>query len=306
VQSIGWNALQFLRHARGFDVLHFMVEPYATASMPVGLPPSFVTVHGTYAVAPFRQRWHTRALYGAALHRARGVVCVSRFTQAMLLEKVDLRNTSVIHNGHDFLTGEGTTRPDDLIVDGGPIVLGVGALKPRKGYHVALRAIAMVRQRFPDLRYYLVGDDSDRRYVESLRSDIVQLGLERHAIITGPVSDRRLRAFYHRADLFLLTPVNIGRSFEGFGIAYLEANAFGKPVVGSLGCGAEEAVEEGVNGLLAPQNDEAAVADRVIRILSDPALARRLGSAGLECARSRTWDRVAQEYLSLYERALQR
>lgn len=305
-RAMGWNAAQLPRYARGADLLHFMVETYATASLPVGLPPSCITVHGTYAVSPFQERWLTRRLYAAALRRARAVVCVSRFTRDRLLERLELTNLAVIHNGHDLRPNDGAAECEPVALDGGPVIVGVGALKPRKGYHVALRAVARLRERFPDLRYYLVGDDADRKYVARLREEIAALGLERQAIITGPVPDSRLRAFYRRADLFLLTPINVGRSFEGFGIAYLEANAFGKPVVGSLGCGAEEAVEDGVNGLLAPQDDEAAVADRAVRILSNTALARRLGEAGRARAERQTWAAVAREYLELYARALGR
>ena len=305
VQAMGWNAAQLVRHRRGADLLHFMVETYATASPPIGLPPSCVTVHGTYAVSPFQEGWLTRRLYAAALRRARAVVCVSRFTRDKLLERLKLTNLTVIHNGHDLLPADGAER-EQLAVDGGPVIVAVGALKPRKGYHVALRAVAQLTDRFPDLRYYMVGDDGDRKYVERLRREIADLGLEQRAIITGSVSDSRLRAFYRRADLFLLTPVNVGRSFEGFGIAYLEANAFGKPVVGSLGCGAEEAIEDGVNGLLAPQDDEAAIAARAATILSDPNLARRLGEAGRARAEQQTWAAVARQYLELYEQALAR
>lgn len=303
-RAMVWNAAQLLRHARGADLLHFPVEPYATASLPIGLPPTCISVHGTYAVSPFETGPLTRLLYTAALRRARAVICVSRFTRDALLGKLQLDNVTVIPNGHDMLPENGQTARDELVVDGRPVIVGVGALKPRKGYHVALLAVAHLRDRFPNLRYYLVGDDSDRKYVDRLRADIAQLGLERQAVITGPVSDGRLRAFYRQADLFLLTPVNIDQHFEGFGIAYLEANAFGKPVVGSSGCGAEDAIEDGVTGLLAPQNDELAVAERAATILADPALAARLGEAGRARAQTQTWTALARKYIEIYEQAL--
>ena len=301
--AITWNAAQVLRHARGSTLLHFMVEPHATASLPRGLPPSVVTVHGTYAVSPFRANPLTRTLYAAALRRARAVICVSRFTRDALLGQLKLDKVPVIHNGHDLLPDNGPVR-DEVLVDGRPLILGVGALKPRKGYHVALRAVARLREKFPDLRYYLVGELEDRGYVARLRSDIAELGLEHQAVITGPVSDGRLRALYREADLFLLTPVNSGRSFEGFGIAYLEANAYGKPVLGSSDCGAAEAIEDGVNGLLAPQNDDLAVAERAATILADPSLAARLGEAGRAKAERQTWTVVARKYLDVYEQVL--
>ena len=287
------------------DLVHFMVEPYATASLPIGSPPSVITVHGTYAVSPFREGPFTRALYSAALDRARTVVCVSRFTQCALLNRLQLDNLRVIHNGHAIDVGGSSdqlTQP--IVVDGRPLILGVGALKPRKGYHVSLRAVARLRERFPDLRYYLVGELSDKKYVDGLRREIAELGMQHQAVITGPVSESRLRALYQQADLFLLTPVNTGRSFEGFGIAYLEANAFGKPVVGSSGCGAEEAIHNGVTGLLAPQENEAAIAERAARLLADRALAARMGAAGRLWAEARSWRAVVREYVAVYEQAL--
>lgn len=307
--AIASNAAQLLRHARGADLLHFMVEPYATASLPLGLPPTVITLQGTYAISPFKDRVLTRLLYAAALRRARTVICVSRFTRDALLSRIQLDNVTVIHNGHDVLppncktTGEAA---QEAVIEGQPVILGVGALKQRKGYHVALRAVARLRERFPDLRYYLVGDDDDRQYVTRLRADIVELGLERHAVLTGPVPHDQLTAYYLRADLFLLTPLVVGRSFEGFPIAYMEASAFGKPIVGSLGTSAEEAIEDGVTGLLAPQGDDAAVAERATAILSDPALAARLGAAGQARAESQTWEAVARRCLDVYEQALRR
>jgi phosphatidylinositol alpha-1,6-mannosyltransferase len=281
-----------------------MVEPYATASLPPGLPPSFITVHGTYAVSPFGEGPLTRSLYAAALRRARAVICASRFTQGELLGKLRLANTTVIHHGHDLLDQDDGTPPGEVRLEGQPVIVGVGALKPRKGYHVALRAVAKLRERFPDLRYYLVGDLSDKKYVARLRADIAELGLERHAVINGPLAHHQLPSLYRQTDLFMLTPINVDQRFEGFGIVYLEANAFGKPVVGSFGCGSEEAVEDGINGLLAPQGDHAAVAERATTILSDPALASRLGEAGRARAEAQTWAAVARRYLDVYEQTL--
>ena len=304
--ATAWNAAQLLRQARGSDVLQIVVEPYvaATALLPVGLPPTVVSVYGTYAISPLRERWPAPLLFARGLRQASSVVCASRFTRNLLLERLKLDNTVILNLGHDFPLGGSEQSPDDGRLEGSPIVVGVGALKRRKGYHVALRAIARLRDRFPNLRYYLVGDDSDLEYVAELRADIVSLGLAKHAIITGMVPGDRLKAIYRQADLFMLTPINVGPSFEGFGIVYLEAGACGKPVVGSYGCGAEDAIEDGITGLLAPQEDDAALAERVGRILGDPALAARLGQAGRARAEAQTWTAVAGRYLELYQRAL--
>jgi phosphatidylinositol alpha-1,6-mannosyltransferase len=292
-----------LRHARGASVVHFLVEPYATASLPLGLPPTFLSVHGTYAIAPLQGDRHTRALYRAALRRARTVFCSSRYTREALARQLPLVNLETVPLGLDLPSGISAPVDEPPRLRGGPILLGVGALKERKGYHVTLRAVARLRERFPGLRYYLVGDDADRKYVERLQAEIAELDLEQHAEIVGPVTEAALQSYYHQADLFILTPINVDRGFEGFGIVYLEAGAAGKPVVGSRDCGVEDAVEDGVTGLLAPQHDDAAIAERAAAILADPELADRFGAAGRTRAARQTMDAVARRYLAAYQHA---
>jgi phosphatidyl-myo-inositol dimannoside synthase len=305
-RSIAWNVAQVAYHARGTDLVHCLVEPYAMACWLPGLPPTVLSVHGTYAISPLHAEWHTRALYRRALRRASRMLCSSRFTAQALRAELPLDNIGIIPLGHDLALDEIPETQPAAPPDGGPVLLSVGALKERKGLHVSLRAVARLRQRFPDLRYYLVGDDADRAYVERLRREIGELRLQGRAVITGRVSDAELRELYRRADLFMLTPLNVDRGFEGFGIVYLEANAYGKPVIGSLGCGAEDAIEDGHNGFLVPQDDPAATAERAAAILGDPVLARRMGEAGRARAREQTLGAVARRYLEVYGEALRR
>jgi len=299
--AMAWNLVQVLRRAGGVDLVHFLVEPYALAASLGFVQPYLVTIHGTYGLIPLRSNPVTRTLFQRALQRARAVVCVSRFTRTRMADALRLDNLAVINNGLEL------PRPDGMpaeSISGGPILLGVGALKPRKGYHVAVEALAVVRERYPEVRYFMVGDDRDRRYVDLLKESVRRLGLEGNVEITGRIDDGRLDALYRRCDAFILPPVNSGAAFEGFGLTYLEANAYGKPVVGSLGCGAEDAIQDGENGFLAPQADSEAVASRILQLLDDPSAARRMGERGRQTAMARDWSNVAAEYLALYERAL--
>ena len=311
--AVAWNLAHVLRRARGADLVHFFVEPYALAASLVFPRPYLITVHGTYGIAPLRGHALVRRLFARSLRRARAVVCVSRFTRARMAEALALGNLEVINNGLELPAGAREV-PSPSLAPGpwtpapnnGPVLLGVGALKPRKGYHVAVESLPIVRRRYPGVRYFLVGDDGDRRYVDQLRASVSRLGLERNVTITGRIDDRQLDALYRRCDAFVLPPVNSGAAFEGFGLTYLEANAYGKPVVGSLDCGAEDAIRDGDNGLLAPQGDPAAVAERILRLLDDPPAAGRMGARGREMALARDWSHVVGEYLALYERALGR
>jgi phosphatidylinositol alpha-1,6-mannosyltransferase len=299
-----WNLAQVWRHAPGHDIVHFFVEPYALAASAVFPWPYVVTVHGTYGVSPLKMNAVTRTLFARTMRRAASVVCVSGYTRRRVSEALPLDNLDVVTNGLEPLSPP-TGRFDGEIA-GGPVLMAAGALKPRKGYHTTLEALPAVRARYPDVHYYLVGDEQDRKYVARLRETIERLDLGRNATITGIIDDAYLDALYRRADAYVQPAENSGGAFEGFGLTYLEANAYGKPVVGTLDCGAEDAIDDGDNGFLVPQRDPKAVAEALLRLLDDPAVARAMGERGRQRALSRDWSHVVDEYLAIYDRVLGR
>ncbi|MCC7369819.1 MAG: glycosyltransferase family 4 protein [Chloroflexi bacterium] len=299
-----WNLAQVFRHAPGHDLVHFFVEPFALAASGLFPWPYLITVHGTYGVSPFRMNAVTRTLFARTLKRAASVVCVSGYTKRRVHEVLPLDNLDVVTNGFEPIRPPAQQYPGKIAGD--PVLMGSGALKPRKGYHTVLEAIPRVRERYPNVHYYLVGDDRDRKYVSGLRQTIERLGLERNATITGRIDEAYLDALYRRADAFVLPSENSGAAFEGFGLAYIEANAYGKPVVGTLDCGAEDAIDDGDNGLLVPQRDPDALARAILRLLDDPAAAHAMGERGRRRSNGRDWSHVVGEYLAIYERALSR
>jgi len=297
-----WNMAQVFRHAPGHDLVHFFVEPYALAASLVFPWPYLVTVHGTYGLVPLRMNVVTRTLFARTVRRAESVVCVSHYTRRRMAEALGLQNLAVVTNGFEPPRPPATAFQGAIA--GEQVLMGAGALKPRKGYHTVVEALPRIRERYPNVHYYLVGDDQDERYVDGLRRSIAAHGLERHATITGRIDEAHLDALYRRANVFVLPAENSGAAFEGFGLTYLEANAYGKPVVGTYDCGAEDAIQDGVNGLLVPQKDAKAVAEAILRLLDDTSLAESMGARGRDIARDRDWSRVVDEYLALYDQAL--
>jgi phosphatidylinositol alpha-1,6-mannosyltransferase len=182
-----------------------------------------------------------------------------------------------------------------------PIVLTVGALKPRKGYEVALEAVGLAGREFPDLHYVVVGEGESGDHAARLRRQAQELGLGERFHLLGSVASDELIAWYLRADVFLLLPVNLGGSFEGLGLAYLEAAAAGRPCIGTRDCGAAEAVIDGETGLLVPQGDAAAAAASLIRLLESRELRMRLGEAGRRRVDGFTWARLAERLQREYE-----
>ena len=94
------------------------------------------------------------------------------------------------------------------------------------------------------------------------------------------ISRRELSACYARADIFALPSTG-----EGFVFVFLEAMAFGKPLVGARAGGATDLIEDGVNGLLVPPHDQGALAQAIERLLRDDSLRATLGQKGAEIVR---------------------
>jgi glycosyltransferase involved in cell wall biosynthesis len=183
--------------------------------------------------------------------------------------------------------------------------LTVGAIKVRKGTRELVQALALVREHIPDARLIVVGTpDAEPGYAAAVRDDIARLGLSDAVTLTGRIPEAALRAHYAAAHVFALPSQNVGSKFEGYGLALIEASAAGLAVVGSRGCGAEDAVEDGVTGLLVPQHDPAALAAALIDLLNDPAQSAQMGAAGRIAAAARTWDAAAAHYRDHYLRLL--
>ena len=290
-------ALAVRRLARSCDVVHCTVEPFAPAALLAGRP-FVLTAHGTYLPRQVRRRgvgW----LFARAARRAAAVICVSAYTEAQVRAAMPGVRTTVIHNGVHWqrLTAlaENASPPE---TKRGPVILGVGQVKVRKGYHVVAAAMEIVRQQYPTAEYVIIGDaTSEPGLASELRATPGVRAL-------GRLDDEALRAWYHHADLFALPSINVGDKFEGFGLVYLEAGAAGLPAVAARGSGAEEAVLHEETGLLVPQNDPGATADAILRLLRDETLRARLGEGARRHAQAHGWDQVAAQVLAVYRQVL--
>jgi phosphatidylinositol alpha-1,6-mannosyltransferase len=176
-----------------------------------------------------------------------------------------------------------------------PLVVTVARLEDRyKGFDVVMRAMPLVRSQVADARWVIVGDGTLRT---ELYATARRWGLGDCVSFAGAVDDETRDDILRRASVFVMpSRVPAGRGAgEGFGIVYLEAGAAGLPVVAADEGGATSAVLDGVTGLLCDPRDHVAVADRIVRLLTDPELARRLGEAGRVRQQQLSWERMARE-----------
>jgi phosphatidylinositol alpha-1,6-mannosyltransferase len=161
-----------------------------------------------------------------------------------------------------------------------PVILTVGrsaASEQYKGTDDLLRALAQLRATHKDLTLAAVGAGDDLPRLQKLAVD---LGVTTAVRFLSNLSKQELAACYARADIFALPSTG-----EGFGLVFLEAMAFARPIVAAAAGGSTDLVEHNVNGLLIPPRDQAALAKALDQLLRDPTLRSTLGQRGAEIAR---------------------
>jgi len=184
-----------------------------------------------------------------------------------------------------------TTFPRDA-ADHRPTVLFVGRQFHRKGGDVLIEAFRRVREQIPDASLLVAGPSS----LVVREPGITVLGdLNKNE----PEGWAALANAYGSADVFCLPT-----RFEPFGIAFIEAMYFGLPCIGTDAWAVPEMITDGETGFTVPIDDVPALADRLLRLLRDRALARRMGEAGrLRAHQQFTWERVVQRMLQIIEPA---
>jgi glycosyltransferase involved in cell wall biosynthesis len=261
------NVLAELLRARfAFDLIdaHYFY-PDGVAAVLLGRrlgKPVVITARGTdiTLISHYRlaRRWIRWAAEGAA-----GIVAVSNALSDRLIELgVPGSRIEVLRNGVDlelFAPQDRATARRELGLDaGGPIVLSVGWLIPRKGHDLAIRAAAAM----PEGRLVIVGDGPEGPALQRLAR---QLGSSERVRFLGSMAQERRATVYSAADVLLLAS-----SREGLPNVVLEALACGTPVIATAVWGTPEIVGSPVSGRLVEQRTPQAIAAALRELLADP------------------------------------
>lgn len=174
-----------------------------------------------------------------------------------------------------------------------PIVGNVAALVPHKGQRHLIEAAALVVRQVPDARFVIAGEGELR---PALERQIKEHHLEKHVLLAGFRPD--VLSLHKAFDIFVMSSVT-----EGLGTSLLDAMACEKPVVATAAGGIPEVVADGETGFIVPPRDHQAMAAALVRLLKDPALQRRLGTAGRARVQDRfNADRMLRDTLRVYQR----
>ena len=211
---------------------------------------------------------------------------------SIAVDRIDASRVQTIYNGLDLADWKRDSEPTKR--QGEFVVATVGNIRRVKGHDVLIRAAAAIVTQFPNVSFSIAGDVLEPKYFEELQILIRDLNLSDRVHFAGGITN--LRDYLSKADIFVLP----SRS-EGFSNAIIEAMAASLPVVATDVGGNAEAVENGVSGFIVPSEDVASLSEAIVRLLSDPGKAKKMGVVGRELALERfTIDAMMQRITNVY------
>lgn len=226
--------------------------------------------------------------------RMTAAVAVSPDVQADLCRLCERVPVVLIPNGVPFAGFDGTGVPSDRRQ--APVIGFLGSLRWRKGADLLIRAAGLFVPQLPDVAVHIGGDGPE---MGRLRRLVDELGVAGHVTFAGRVTDPL--SFLQALDV-----VVVPSRYEAQSLVALEAMAVGKPVVATDVYGLRTVVRDGVDGLLVRPDSPHAIAEAILCLLRDPALAARLGRAASERARAEfSLERMLRSHEQLYRWVLE-
>jgi glycosyltransferase involved in cell wall biosynthesis len=263
----------------------------------------FIYLHGNDILAALRNPL-MRSLFSLTLKRAVGIVCNSSFTQEYLMANFRFNTPTYVINpavrAEKF--GVGTTVPnvEELrrlvrqcynIPESAIVILSIGPLVKHKGFDRVIDNLTLLLTLGVDVHYILCGGGSCELELKSL---VRRLRIDRRVHFAGYVPETELGGYYAACDLFAMLPIFDPKVpyIESFGIVYLEAAYFGKPVIASRLGSITDAVRDQENGILVNPNSGYEIFQAFSQLCQDKQLRERLGRRGKELANRKTFHRT--------------
>jgi glycosyltransferase involved in cell wall biosynthesis len=224
------------------------------------------------------------------------IIAISNALKNWLIavERLPAWKMDVVHYGVDTQAVVGAPR-ESFIASSSALVVGtVSRLIPQKGIDVLIRAFAQVVRTKPNVSLVVVGDGPERSNLQRLA---VELRVSDRITFAGSIRHAEIGSWLSGFDVFALPTYG-----EGFGLALLEAMAFGKPVVASDVMAIPEILGDERAGVLVPPGNVSALSDAILRLANDSTLRANLGVTAKQRACGEfTIDAMVDRTLRIYE-----
>lgn len=280
-----------------FDIIHAHVAlPDGFASMLISKKynkPNIVTIHGQdlqYTI--FKNRGCKKKLY-RVFNSIDKIITVSSKLKKIVKNEKFYSKISVINNGVD-LSVFNESKKGDLRKDNKFLIISASNLIESKGIDLNIKALSRIIKKYPNIMYYIIGEGEERIKLENLVND---LRLDNNVRFLGKLSHIEVIKYMNECDLYSMPSWQ-----EGFGMVYIEAMACAKPVIAVYGEGIQDAIDNGVNGILVKPKDIESLADAIELIIQNPNKAKIIGeNAKRTVTRNLTWEINAKRTIEVYK-----
>ena len=203
------------------------------------------------------------------------IISVSNYTKAKAKSIINLNlEIHVIPNFVNMETFQPVDRKNFLndygLSNDDIILLSLSRLVRRKGHHIIIESLKDLTKNHSNIKYLIAGT-GDKNYEQELREYVEKLNLQKNINFLGYVNEQKKKIIYNMCDVFLMTslPTDHEGNSEGFGITFLEANACGKPVIGTNVGGIPDVIKDGNNGFLIEPNNPRELQKTIEKIIND-------------------------------------
>jgi phosphatidylinositol alpha-1,6-mannosyltransferase len=246
-------------------------------------------VHGTELDLKLKT---AKSVTSYSLRKFNKIISVSNYTQQFLPKSLPSGILQFVIpngiNGSEFIIDAVSALP------GVPALITVGNVTERKGQENVIAALPQILGRYPAARYHIVGKPTSKERIEIKAKE---LAVGNSIQFYGAVSrDELLQKLKAASIKLMLSNHTAAGDFEGFGIAVLEANAFGVPAIGSRDSGIADAIEHGETGVLVNQHNPEEVAGAVETILNNYSC---FSNNAKEWARQHDWKIIVKKYVEV-------
>ena len=254
-----------------------------------------ITIHGSELIR-FCKNPIERALFCKVLNQSKKIHVLSSFNRKELLkifptiaDKIFLFPGAAERN----ISGVNERKVENT-VKGKIKILSVARIHPRKGQDQILSAIHALPTKLKDnIECVFAGPIIKERFHKQLLEQSKGLGCK--ITFLGDINDKQLKRCYQEADIFALASMPRSNSVEGFGFVYLEASSHGLPILAHNIGGVEDAVKDGITGILTNPQHPSELKHALATLIKDNILRNKMGKAGKEWAKDHTWEKLAKE-----------
>ena len=245
---------------------------------------SHFQVHGV-EILTAQDNWLHKKLMIYTLKRSNGIFAMGSFQLKNLVKLgINKEKISIILDGTDPIKFRSGLDSSHLInkhnLKGKKIILTVSNLYPHKGQDKIIKTLPKIVESVPNIVYLIIGKGPQYNYLKSLSA---KYGVKDKVIFTGYVDNDDLPYYYNLCDIFVMLSKEVrgaNTGTEGYGLVFVEANACGKPTIGSRSGGIYDAIINGETGYLINSEDTNEILDKITLLCNNKELSLQLGQNG--------------------------